>query len=206
MKYDLIRQSATRGTRAAEIEKGYTVTRGTRATEKGFSVPRNQEIMRIFKDLEMVEHLGSGIPRILEVYSEDCFKFSENFLRMTFKNSWNITEDETTQVIIQDTTPDATPVTTPDTTPVTMQDTMQVAMQVTMQVKELLLIMKDKHSVVEMMEVLNLKNRDNFRIKYIIPCLKSGLIEMTIPQKPNSRFQKYRLTVKGQKLKKELKK
>ena len=32
---------------------------------EGFSVPRNKELMRIFKDLELVEQLGSGIPRIL---------------------------------------------------------------------------------------------------------------------------------------------
>lgn len=51
---------------------------------EGFSVPRNKEIMRVFKDLDLVEQLGSGIPRILENYPKECFKFSENFLRMTF--------------------------------------------------------------------------------------------------------------------------
>ncbi|HLF52908.1 RNA-binding domain-containing protein [Flavobacterium sp.] len=51
---------------------------------EGFSVPRNKEIMRIFKDLDLVEQLGSGIPRILESYPKECFKFSDNFLRMTF--------------------------------------------------------------------------------------------------------------------------
>ena len=51
---------------------------------EGFSVPRNKEIMRIYKDLKLVEHLGSGIPRILENYSKDCFKFSNNFIRMSF--------------------------------------------------------------------------------------------------------------------------
>lgn len=40
--------------------------------------------MRIFKDLDLVEHLGSGIPRILESYGKRCFKFTDNFLRMTF--------------------------------------------------------------------------------------------------------------------------
>ena len=51
---------------------------------EGFSVPRNKELMRIFKDLELVEQLGSGIPRILEHYGKESFNFSENFLRMTF--------------------------------------------------------------------------------------------------------------------------
>jgi predicted HTH transcriptional regulator len=34
----------------------------------GVSNPRNKELMRVFRDLEMVEHLGSGIPRILKAY------------------------------------------------------------------------------------------------------------------------------------------
>jgi ATP-dependent DNA helicase RecG len=61
---------------------------------EGFSMPRNQEMMRIFKDLELVEHLGSGIPRILEFYPKECFRFTENFLRMTFPNAWDLSEDE----------------------------------------------------------------------------------------------------------------
>lgn len=40
--------------------------------------------MRIFKDLDLVEQLGSGIPRILEVYDKDSFHFSENFLRVVY--------------------------------------------------------------------------------------------------------------------------
>jgi len=40
--------------------------------------------MSVFKDLDMVVHLGSGIPRILESYDKEAFKFSDNFLRMTF--------------------------------------------------------------------------------------------------------------------------
>ena len=49
---------------------------------EGFSIPRNKELMRIFKDLDLVEQLGSGIPRILQVYNKDVFQFSDNFLRI----------------------------------------------------------------------------------------------------------------------------
>ena len=51
---------------------------------EGLSNPRNKEIMRIFRDMELVEQLGSGMPRILQVYGRSCFKFGDNFIRMSF--------------------------------------------------------------------------------------------------------------------------
>jgi hypothetical protein len=44
---------------------------------------------------------------------------------------------------------------------------------------------------------LNLKSQANFRDRYLLPALRTGLIEMTIPDRPNSRMQKYRVTAKG---------
>lgn len=40
----------------------------------------------------------------------------------------------------------------------------------------------------------------HFSAAYLQPVLEGGLIEMTIPDKPNSRLQRYRLTAKGQEL------
>jgi len=54
---------------------------------EGYSMPRNKELMRIFRDLEMVETLGSGIPRILKAYSKEAFRFTENFTRMRFASA-----------------------------------------------------------------------------------------------------------------------
>ncbi len=53
----------------------------------GVSNPRNREIMRVYKDLKMVEQLGSGIPRILRAYSKESFVFMPNFTRMVFYKS-----------------------------------------------------------------------------------------------------------------------
>lgn len=46
-------------------------------------------------------------------------------------------------------------------------------------------------------ERLGLKHRPTFRENYLHPALSQGLIERTIPDKPNSRLQQYRLTPKG---------
>ena len=150
---------------------------------EGFSIPRNQEMMRIFKDLELVEHLGSGVPRILEAYPKECFRFTENFLRMTFPNAWDLSEDE-----------DEMSQVTPEVTP-------QVTPQVTIEIGRLIAIMNGDKKRDELQEILKLKDRENFRKQYLSEALKLDLIEMTIPAKPNSRLQKYRLTEKGKNLK-----
>ena len=43
----------------------------------------------------------------------------------------------------------------------------------------------------EMQEYLNVSNRGYFRASILKPLLDSGKLEMTIPDKPNSRNQKY---------------
>ena len=58
---------------------------------EGVSIPRNRELMRVYRDLELVEQLGSGVPRILESYGKECFRFMENFTRMTFPASEDLT-------------------------------------------------------------------------------------------------------------------
>ena len=50
----------------------------------GYSMPRNKTLMRVFKDLELVEYLGSGMPRILKAYSRDAYVFSSHFIRARF--------------------------------------------------------------------------------------------------------------------------
>ena len=50
----------------------------------GYSAPRNKVLMRIFRDVGLVESLGIGIPKILETYDRDCFVFTDNYLRMSF--------------------------------------------------------------------------------------------------------------------------
>ena len=48
------------------------------------SLPRNRELMRVFRDVDLVEQLGSGMSRILDVYDQSIFTFEDNFLIVTF--------------------------------------------------------------------------------------------------------------------------
>ena len=36
--------------------------------------------MRIYRDLEMVEQLGSGVPRILQAYGEECLYTKNKYI------------------------------------------------------------------------------------------------------------------------------
>jgi len=49
-----------------------------------FSVPRNNEIMRILHDLEIVEQMGLGIPHILKTYGREAFVIGKSFLQVVF--------------------------------------------------------------------------------------------------------------------------
>jgi len=86
---------------------------------------------------------------------------------------------------------------TPQVTP---QGAPQVTPQVTPQVLQLLSVLKGAKNRDTLQRTLGLKARKNFRLLYLVPALDAGLIEMTIPDKPQSSKQKYRLTDKGQKL------
>ena len=85
------------------------------------------------------------------------------------------------------------------------QVTAQVTAQVSDQVKKLVLtIGEDAKNRDEIMELLHLKHRENFRLTYTAPALADGVIAMLFPDKPNSSKQKYYLTEKGKILYKEI--
>ena len=48
------------------------------------SMPRNRELMRVFKDVGLVEQLGSGMSRILKEYDKSIFHISEHFIKVEF--------------------------------------------------------------------------------------------------------------------------
>ena len=48
------------------------------------SMPRNRELMRVFRDMELVEQIGSGMSRILEAYDHSIFELTPSFTIVTF--------------------------------------------------------------------------------------------------------------------------
>ncbi len=124
----------------------------------GRSMIRNRELMRIYRDLDLVEQLGSSKNRILHAYSRDVFHFSENFLEVCFDYDRNYVPTGQVKMLI---------------------DGMSYG---------------EEYSRSELMAKVSLKHRDTFVDNYLKPALRSGLIEMTIPDKPTSRNQKYRLS------------
>ena len=55
-------------------------------------------------------------------------------------------------------------------------------------------------SALDLRKAFAIKHRYYFHRKYLRPALERGLIELTIPDKPKSRLQRYRLTESGQRL------
>ena len=50
---------------------------------RGISRPRNLKLMKIFSDLDIVEHTGHGIPTITEKYGTDVFDITDNYIMVT---------------------------------------------------------------------------------------------------------------------------
>lgn len=66
------------------------------------------------------------------------------------------------------------------------------------------LVLDGEMKRIEIQEALQLKHRDSFVENYLQPAMEKKFVEMTIPDKPNSSRQRYRLTAKGEALKKKL--
>ena len=63
-------------------------------------------------------------------------------------------------------------------------------------IKLLDILSENTMSAKELMDELGLSHRPTFRNNYLNPALELGVIERTIPDKPNSRNQRYRKTAR----------
>lgn len=151
---------------------------------------RNPVLADVMAQLDLMEKRGSGLKRIcnetkdMETYREGrdpVFKSSSSQF-MTIIYSMEYEPVETSKGTSRDTS----------------KDTSRI--HVSELVLKLLLVLKGKMSVREMMEKLKLKNRSSFLSNYLNPALESGLVAMTQPDSPKSPTQKYYLTELGKSL------
>ena len=151
---------------------------------QGISKIRNHVIARIFRELNLIEQWGSGIPRIFreaEALGLSELRIEEIGMRM------RVTVPLLENISVHKEPEQATE-----------QVTEQATEQVTEQAKRILNCLKNEPlSARETMKALGLHHRPTFFYNYMQPVMTTGLVEMTQPESPRSPNQKYRLTAKG---------
>ena len=141
---------------------------------KGVSIPVNKKLSEIFLQLHISEKSGRGVPRIVKEYGQEAFSFGDNAITVTIPfNRLNLGD-----------TPQVTP---SDTPPVTPSDDFADVNDTGRKILEFCVAPKSSR---EILDHLNLKDIKNLRIQ-LKKLLDKGRLARTIPDKPNSKNQKY---------------
>ena len=140
---------------------------------------RNRRIGEFLRELDMTEGRSTGIPKILKEMR------ANGSPAPLFE-----TDDERLAFVIR-----------LPRHPLAIDkasSTAQVTAQVTEEVVRLLCALNGEMSRQELINALGMTHREHFRNAYLKPALDAGVIEMTLPDKPTSSLQRYRLTAHGQ--------
>ena len=136
------------------------------------SVPRNPLLFGMLHRMEAVEKIGSGIRRIRDLCREHGV--AEPVIEVS--DSW---------------------VTTTFKRPIAQVGTKSGPS------RDQVVILRNclsEKTIFGLMQALGRHNRTKFRNQVLKPLLDAGWLEMTIPDKPTSSKQKYRLTARGREL------
>jgi len=159
--------------------------------KQGTSKIRNNVIARVFRELRLTEQWGTGVQRIFAEAAELGLaerRMTEIGMRVRFSVPL------ITPIVLKQVEQAGEQV----TEQVTEQVSAQVDEQVSEQVSNILHACGNSpKSKLELLSSAGLSNAYLNYKRHIVPLLEQGLLEMTLPDKPNSRLQKYRLTEKG---------
>ena len=135
---------------------------------------KNPPISKVFREIGLADELGSGMRntyKYTKLYSGGTPEFIEGDV---FRTVIPLAPIAVEKVGPQE----------------KAQVTTQVKTQVTTQDK-ILIFCQEPHTKAEIAEYCGYKNTKNFTHKYLRPLLDSGFLQMTLPDKPKSRNQKY---------------
>jgi ATP-dependent DNA helicase RecG len=153
------------------------------------SVRRNPLIAELLHRIGFIEKAGTGIGRMrAEARRHGCPAprfIADGFFTATFRPlaEIRVTSQDAGQVTGQ----------------VTGEVGVTVPTEATDEMRRLLALLAEQGPVgrVAAQVALGLRSRANFLQRYIEPALRGGLVEMTVPDHPNSRVQRYRITPAG---------
>ena len=140
---------------------------------------RNRRIGEFLKELDITEGRATGIPKILHAMKQNGSPAPE----------FDFDKDHTYFMC-------RLPIHPQSKSPAGLSG-VAVTPHVTPHVKRLLAVIGGEMTRDGLLDALGLSDRKSFREIYLEPAIKLGLVEMTIPGKPKSILQKYRLTMKG---------
>jgi len=167
----------------------------------GRSEIRNRVLAPVFKDLKLIEAWGTGIQRIRNelvpypeielILQEAGYAFQVQLLRKK-KVVFGTRKDS------EESSTEARPKSVPSLSQVCPKS---VPSSVFLAFLD---FAREPVSIAGLMKVTGQTNRSRFRRNILRPLLDADVLEMTIPDKPRSSKQKYRLTEKGRKVLKEI--
>lgn len=156
---------------------------------------RNRRVGEFLKELDMTEGRSTGIPKILRTMKNNGSPKPE------FE-----TDDDRLHFLIRLPIHPKAKKTTVEQAVTLQKSPTQSPTQSTYPFERLLFVLQQGElSSGELRSALKIKHRPTFRMNYLHPALNAGLIERTIPDKPNSSKQKYRLTEKGKRHRESIK-
>ena len=143
---------------------------------------RNKQVATIFKELELIEKYGSGVRRVIDTFV--AYGLPEPEFEAT-QGGMAVTVFKATAEIKGRTQPESRPESQPESQPES---------GLTLDAKVLQLLTKAPMSKRDISAALGQKEVSGQLNKVVRTLVTSGLIEVTIPDKINSRLQQYRLT------------
>ena len=160
---------------------------------KGTSMPRNQFLFTNANFLLPYTGAGSGILRALEEGLDVTFKNEERIHEfvIVIKREPGANDQEGVQESVQETHQEMHQDEHQETNQETNQER-RLKSSLTSSQKDIVNFCSIPRTAQEILDRIGVSNQTRTRKKYIQSLLDMGVLEMTIPEKPNDRNQKYR--------------